>query len=103
MKIQVEKTAMAAAVALLVALVVSYLSRFGNPAGISIGFAIMTVIGLILRIGCAWWLNQKNRRQQFPWLWCLLGLAFGLMAVALYYLVEIHRKVSLLQGENEEP
>ncbi len=102
MKIRVEKTAMVVAAALLVGLVVSHLSRFGNPPGISVGFAIMTVVGLILRIGCAWWLHQKNRQQQFPWLWCLLGLAFGLMAVALYYLVEIHRKVSLLEGKNEE-
>lgn len=50
------------------------------------------VIG-ILQIGIAVWLWYRTRSyDKVRWLWGLLGLVFGLMAVATFYVVEIYRR-----------
>ena len=97
-KKHVEIVAKLLAVAFLVALLASTLSRVGYPSAVSVSYAVMAFVAVGLRVACGWWLYQKTKRkQQYPWLWCLLGCVFGLMAIAVYFLIEIYRKVSLLE------
>lgn len=101
MKKQIELIAMVLALAFLIALLASTIFRTGFPSAISISYTTMAAVGVILRIGCAWWLYQKTKsKQQYPWLWCLLGLVFGLVSIAVYYLIEIYKKVSLLEDKS---
>ena len=103
----VEKTAMALAIAFVIALLVSTLSKldfsYGMATGYRISYWIVAIVAVIVRIGCGWWLYQKTKpKQQYPWLWCLLGVVFGLIAIATYYLIEIYKKVSIPEKNGEE-
>jgi drug/metabolite transporter (DMT)-like permease len=107
MNSKIDKTAMALAVAFIIALVISTLSRFdaftGIPSGYMIAYWTMGLVTIIVRIGCGWWLYQKAKpKQQYPWLWCLLGAVFGLVTVATYYIVEVHKKLSVPDENSEE-
>jgi drug/metabolite transporter (DMT)-like permease len=96
----IERTAMVLAIAFIIALLVSTLSRlnissrfFSAPM---LSFLIVAIITVIVRLGCGWWLYKTTTpRQQYPWLWCLLGVVVGLMAVATYYIIQIYKYVSV--------
>jgi uncharacterized membrane protein YhaH (DUF805 family) len=67
---------------------------------VSIGIA---GIILVLRIAIALWLYiRANRETKYPWMWCLLGLVFGLVAVGVYFLIDIYKKVSSIQENIEK-
>jgi drug/metabolite transporter (DMT)-like permease len=102
----IEKIAMALAIAFIIALLVSTLSRLNFSSGMVSGYMIcywiVAIIAVIVRIGCGWWLYLKTKpKQQYPWLWCLLGVVFGLVAIATYYIVEIYKKVSIQEERKE--
>jgi len=80
----------------LVALIASTFYRVGLTSVLPVSCGIVAAIVVIVQIGCGWWLYQKTKpKQQYPWLWCLLGFVFGLTAVATYYIIEIYKKVSI--------
>jgi len=61
------------------------------------------VIMFIIRIAIALWLYiRANRETKYPWMWCLLGLVFGLVAVGVYFLIDIYKKVSSIQEKIEK-
>ena len=63
----------------------------------------IAVILLILRIAIAIWLYiRADRETKYPWVWCLLGLTFGLVAVGVYFLIDIYKKVSSIQEKIEK-
>ena len=63
----------------------------------------IAVIMLILRIAIALWLYVRaSRETKYPWVWCLLGLVFGLVAVGVYFLIDIYKKVSSIQEKIEK-
>ena len=67
-----------------------------------ISIAIAVII-LVLRIAIALWLYiRANRETKYPWVWCLLGLTFGLVAVGVYFLIDIYKKVSSIQEKTEK-
>ena len=53
------------------------------------------VLVLSLHIGIGIWLFFLAHRERHttPWVWCLFGLFFGLVAVILYYLIKIYETV----------
>ena len=52
---------------------------------------IFFIFGMLVRIGVAIWLFFLARRHQAqPWIWCLFGLVFGLIAAVLFYLIRIY-------------
>ena len=91
---KIEIVSIILAVVLVLAMIGSAVYRLGSSAFV----AIVVIIQLIINIAIAFWIFSKAKLGQnsYPWLWCLLGLAFGLVAVAVYFLIEIHKKVSLL-------
>ncbi len=47
--------------------------------------------GLLVNIGAGVWLLVEARAAALKsWVWSLLGLCFGLLGVALFYLVQLH-------------
>jgi len=67
------------------------------PFSVSFASGTMALVQIALRVGVAYWLFQETKKKsKTPWGWCLLGLAFGIMAVAVFLLVEIRTKVSRL-------
>jgi len=83
-----------------IALLGSTLSRLNIRSGFisvpMIGFLIVSIITVIVRLGCGWWLYKTTSpKKQYPWLWCLLGVVVGLMAVATYYIIQIYKYVSV--------
>ncbi|OGV64514.1 MAG: hypothetical protein A2283_20810 [Lentisphaerae bacterium RIFOXYA12_FULL_48_11] len=63
---------------------------------------LQPIIVVFLQIAVATWLFIKAKRDnKNKWLWALLGLGFGLLAVATYYVIEIHKKISLIE-ENKK-
>ena len=52
---------------------------------------IIFFFGVLVHIGVAIWLVFLARRHQAqPWIWCLFGLVFGLIAAILFYLIRIY-------------
>ena len=52
---------------------------------------IFLIFGMLVRIGVAIWLfSLAKRHQAQPWIWCLFGLVFGLIAAILFYLIRIY-------------
>jgi hypothetical protein len=83
----------------IVALVLSAQRASGSWL-VSIG---MASIMLVLRIAIALWLYiRANKETKYPWMWCLLGLVFGLVAVGVYFLIDIYKKVSSIQENIEK-
>jgi hypothetical protein len=102
-----ERIAMVLVIAFIVAMLISAISRFdlsfGRKSLYQIAYWVIGIIGLLLRGGCGWWLYRTTKpKQQYPWLWCLLGVVFGLMAIATYYLMEIYRKICTPERITEE-
>jgi hypothetical protein len=55
-------------------------------------FWLQPAVAAVVKFGIAAWLFFRTR-ERFPWLWALLGLVFGLLAVVTYYLVELDRSL----------
>ncbi len=54
-------------------------------------FVLGTAAFVSLRVAVTWWLFTTARRDKAsPWVWSLLGLVFGLIAVVLFYCVKIY-------------
>jgi uncharacterized membrane protein YhaH (DUF805 family) len=100
---KVEIGAKILTIAFLVLSIVAFVVSAQNASGnwfVSIGIA---AIMLVLRIAIALWLYiRANRETKYPWMWCLLGLVFGLVAVGVYFLIDIYRKVSSIQERTEK-
>jgi len=61
---------------------------------------LQPVIVVLVQIAVATWLFIKSKRDnKNRWLWSLLGLCFGLLAVATYYVIEIHKRISLIEED----
>ncbi len=100
----IQKICMALAIAFIVAMVYSSLSRFfpRTPSAIkflSPGLAVTTfaysTLGLItlsVQVGIAIWLFRRNH-ENHRWLWFLLGVVLGVMALIVNLLIEISAKL----------
>jgi len=107
MKIPIEKTARVLAITFIIALLVSTMARLRFSASIgsisTISYWVIAMVAVVVRIGCGRWLYKTTKpKRQHPWLWCLLGAVFGLMAVATYFVIEIYKIVSVGVA-NDEP
>ena len=59
-----------------------------------IASGIIFFFGVLVHIGVAIWLFILARRHQAqPWIWCLFGLFFGLIAAILFYLIRIYESL----------
>ena len=95
---------MVLAVAFLMAMVVSAISRFlptdaRSLKMLSPGLAVTTIayftmipIALFVQLGIAIWLFQRNSNTH-PWLWFLLGIVLGVLALIVNLLIEISAKL----------
>ena len=95
MKTQLERPARIVVGVIFVAmcLIVAHSVPFAVPLA---SWTVM-LVQLTLRVAVAYWLFQETKKtSKAPWGWCLLGLAFGIMAVAVFLLLEIRTKVSRL-------
>ena len=87
---------------LLLSIVALVLSAQRASGSWSVSLAIAAIM-LILRIAIALWLYiRADRETKYPWVWCLLGLTFGLVAVGVYFLIDIYKKVSSVQEKIEK-
>ena len=78
------------------------LSIPNTPGRFLVSIATASIL-LILRIAIAIWLyGRAERETKYPWVWCLLGLTFGLVAVGVYFLIDVHKKVSSIKDEREQ-
>ena len=61
------------------------------------------IILVIIDFGIAVWLFSKARRDgRNSWLWCLFGIAFGILAVATYFIMDMHRKIEALTNKQNQ-
>jgi len=108
MRNKTEVVAMILTGVFLLALIVSSIQRVGItglscPSLFSVVYGSIAIIAAVIRVGCGWWLYTKSKVDKpYPWLWCLLGVVVGLIAVATYYIIEIYRKVSTLEKNQKE-
>jgi hypothetical protein len=107
------------AIAFLASMLVSALWRFipheAINAALNVNFPIwlahlyvpLTVFvhpitHLIIRITVAIWLFKASRKTwQYPSFWCLMGLVLGPLALAIYYLIEIHGRLKRIEEKTE--
>jgi RsiW-degrading membrane proteinase PrsW (M82 family) len=58
-------------------------------------YMVYSVFQYIIYIGASIWLYKEAKtNNNKPWLWALLGLFGGLIAVVLWYLKKIHSLLS---------
>lgn len=54
---------------------------------------IRLFLATLVSIGCAIWLFSEAKSQKLKaWVWALFGLVFSLMAIVIFYLVQIYSK-----------
>lgn len=96
----VETVARVFVVIVIAAMVVVSFHATFLPSMFRIATGTLALVQLTLHGAIGYWLFQKSHEsgRRYPGVWCLLGLVFGLMAVALYYLVDIHKKVSRIKA-----
>ena len=52
---------------------------------------LATLLGSLVHVGAAVWLGvEASAAGMRSWVWALFGLVFGLMAVALFYLIQLY-------------
>ena len=103
MNSKVETGAKILTIAFLILSIIALVISVQNASGSwSVSLAIAAIM-LILRIAIALWLYMRaDRETECPWIWCLLGLTFGLVAVGVYFLIDIYKKVSSIQETIEK-
>lgn len=75
----------------------------GFPFTSAIVHRVPTIIMLIVRLAIAYWLYiHAKPESKYPWVWCLLGLTFALIAVAAYFMIDMHEKLCHAQDEKEQ-
>ena len=53
--------------------------------------AVTFIITSLVNIGCGVWLFIESGRNELnKWIWSIFGLLFGLIGIAIYYLVAIY-------------
>ena len=64
--------------------------------------ALKNIVGGAVHIAIAVWIHQQAKRDgNSPYLWPLLGLVFGVMAVIVYLLAEIRDELKKDKPENK--
>ena len=108
----IQKVCITLSIAFIAAMLVSALSRFfpRDPHSIrqlSPGLAVTTVayftmlpITIGVQLGIAIWLFRRNRVSH-PWLWLLLGVVLGVLALIVNLLLEISDKLDRLSTDRE--
>lgn len=56
----------------------------------------MGVIAVAVRVGISIWLYRKSEKR-LRWLWVLLALVFGILALIAYYLIEIYCRLTAIE------
>jgi len=61
-----------------------------------------SILGVLVHIAIGEWLFFVARRERHatPWIWCLFGLFFGLIAVILYYLIKLYESVKPTEAQS---
>ena len=109
----VEKAAIILIILMIATIIFSYLSNFFVVQLYSTAFltsmnlqtkiasGIYLFFTMLVRIGVAIWLFSLARKQQAqPWVWCLFGLCFGLIAAVLFYLIRLYDALVSKPPEN---
>ena len=56
-------------------------------------YSVSVVWGFLVNVGAAVWLLIEARAAALKsWVWTLLGLCFGLLGVAVFYLVQLYAR-----------
>ena len=57
----------------------------------------------LVQMGVGVWLFiQAKRDEKTPWIWCLFGLTFGIVAAVLYFLIQIVEDMKIMRRRAEE-
>ena len=65
---------------------------------------IHPLVLLVIRISISiWLLRSARKRTKYPLFWCLMGLALGALGLAVYYLIQIHKRLEKLEEGTEQP
>jgi hypothetical protein len=109
----VEKAAIILIILMIATIIFSYFSNFFvvqlygpeffTPMNLQtkIASGIILIFRMLVHIGVAIWLFSLARKQQAqPWVWCLFGLCFGLIAAVLFYLIRLYNALVSKPPEN---
>ena len=109
----IEKAAIILIILMIATIIFSYLSNFivvqlyisafftSMNLQTKIASGIYLFFTMLVRIGVAIWLFSLARKQQAqPWVWCLFGLCFGLIAAVLFYLIRLYDALVSKPPEN---
>ena len=97
---KIEAVARALVVLFLLASIALIVTQVSDRRAV---FAVPGIIVLVIRFAISYWLYGRAKPEsKYPWVWCLLGLTVGLIAVGVYFIIDIHGKVCHVQDGNEQ-
>ena len=77
----------------------TWLVRFYWP----IVYLVGPFVYLSIHIAIAVWLFvEARRRTWYCWFWTLMGLVFGPLALAVFYLININRRLARLESQKTD-
>ena len=100
---KIETVAKVLTIVFLVLSITALVMTVEITSGKSLVSIAIAFIVLLIRIAIGYWMyTRAEQESKYPWVWCLLGLTVGLIAVGVYFLIDIHEKVSRAQDEREQ-
>lgn len=65
---------------------------------------VQPIVYLCVQISIAVWLFVQGRKlKMYSWFWMLMGLAFGPLALAIFYIIDNNRRLAKLENNKTEP
>jgi len=65
---------------------------------------VQPIVYLCVHISIAVWLFVQGRKLvMYSWFWMLMGLAFGPLALAIFYIIDNNRRLARLENNKTEP
>jgi len=65
---------------------------------------VQPVVYLCVNISISVWLFVQGRKlAMYSWFWMLMGLAFGPLALAIFYIIDNNRRLTRLENSKTEP
>ena len=74
------------------------------PYDQSFWIEVSRLLGLLVNFGAAIWLTVEAKAAALKWwIWALFGLFFGVLGVALFYLVQLYTRKHAAETPNQLP
>ena len=100
---KIETVAKVLTIAFLGLSIIALVMGLQTNSGRSLVSIAIAFIVLLIRFAIGYWMyTRAERESKYPWMWCLLGLTFGIITVGVYFLIDIHETVCRPREKEEQ-